>query len=132
MGFLRWLSMFTLAVLLTGCPATTKVVLRNESLGKIEVLSAYSDAVLASIEPGSTETVVYNQDCFRVRKEDSVIGFRPIVPPDRYIEVRTFSVRIFGAFTKDDGLESTRLESHEGKDPNIPLARGCALNSAPT
>jgi hypothetical protein len=132
MRLLRIASLILLSSLFAACPATTKVVLRNESANEIEVLSAYSEAVLATIAPAATETIVYNQDCFRVRSDGEVIGFQPVVPPPEYIEVRTFHVRIFGVFTKGNDLEITPLEGREGEDPNIPLKRGCEPTPEPT
>jgi len=116
-----------LASISIGCPAMTKVVLRNESSNAIDVLSAYSDAVLGRIPPNMSEVIVYNQDCFRVRSAGRVLGFYPVVPPDQYIEVDTFSTRIFAIFTESQGLEITAIRGEQSDSPNISLELGCLV-----
>lgn len=129
---LNWFLLLSLAALAVACPATTKLVLWNDSPAEIEVLSAYSDAVLARIAPSTSETVIYNQDCFRIRKGSETLEFQPAIPPDRYVEVRTFNVRISATFTRDNELEITPLGDQIGTDPNISMKRGCPLRPKAT
>ena len=117
-----------LAVVAVACPVTTKVVLRNDSPADIEVLSAYSDAVLSRIAPSSSGTAIYSQDCLRIRTASEILEFETTIPPDSYIDVGTFSVRISATFTPDNDLEITPLDSQAGAHPNITLKRGCAVN----
>jgi hypothetical protein len=103
-----------------------KIVLSNGSPTDIEVLSAYSDAVLARIAPSNSATTIYNQDCLRIRRGTEILEFRPVIPPDRYIDARVFSVRISALFTQSNELKITPLDSRVGTDVTISLPRGCA------
>ena len=113
------------AALLIACPATTKVSLQNDSSSEIQVIAAYSDAVLATIAPGESETVQYNQDCFRIEARGMLIEFPPAHPPDDYAEVGTFGVTIFAVFTRDEQLELTHPAGPKIGRHNFTVEPGC-------
>jgi len=126
MNRLQRLLAVCLVPLLVACPATTKIALKNDSTTEIEVLSAYSDAVLARIEPSGSETVVYSQDCLRIRTGGGILEFQPTIPPAAYCEVRTFSVLVSATFDRSHDLEIIRRDGPAESFPNLSLARGCA------
>jgi len=115
------------ALLTSACPATMQVALRNDSPEEIEVLSAYSDAVLARIAASSSEDVPFGQDCFRVRAGGQVLEFQPAIPPDAYIEVGLFRTRISATFTRSNEVQITPAEAHPSTDAGIGLKRGCPV-----
>ena len=114
-----------LAALLVACPSTTKLSLRNDSSSEIEVISAYSDAVLASIAPGESETVLYGQDCLRIEARGRLFEFPPALPPDGYTKVGTFGVRIFAVFTPEEQLELTHPAGQTLERRNFTVEPGC-------
>jgi len=121
----QWFLAVCLVPLSLACPATTKIALKNDSSTEIEVLSAYSDAVLTRIAPSGTETAVYNQDCVRIRTGNVILEYRPTMPPAAYYEVRTFWVLLSATFTRDSDLEITPWDGHADGYPDISLERGC-------
>jgi hypothetical protein len=110
-------------VLLAGCPVSMQVKLLNGGIENIDVLSGYSDAVLAEIAPGERKEAIYNFDCFRVRAGGVLYEFKPIVPPAEYINTGAFSSSFEGEFTADRKLKI--YPSNHAPEKSIELPAGC-------
>jgi hypothetical protein len=87
---------------LSACPLTFNVEINNKSDETLFILSGYSNVILSKIEPGEVEEVAYNFDCFRIRKGDSVLEYKPVVPPKEYVKRGWFSSTFKAVFSDGD------------------------------
>lgn len=118
------ITLLGLCLSLLGCPAGITVELHNEFDTHISVLSAYSNVVLARIEPGGVEDVVYSPDCFRIQVGETVYNFRPVRPSSEYLDEGVIGTKLRAKYTTDQ-----RLVLYHNEDINdgesLELGRGC-------
>lgn len=86
-------------LMLAGCPVQFEVDIQNDTNQKIYILSGYSDVVLSEIEPGEADEVAYNFDCFRVKFDDFIYEFTPVMPSGDYVTNGQFKSSFHAVFT---------------------------------
>lgn len=114
------LSVILLLSLLSGCPATLYVDLRNDKGSPISVL--YSTGYESKIGVGEIKEEIYKYECIHIQSNDIVYDFKPIVLDESYIDIGTFSSSVRASFTENDSL---RIYMKSDPDQFIELERGC-------
>lgn len=100
-----------------------KVEVQNDTDEVIQILSGYSDVVLSEIEPGETEEVAYNFDCFRVKSATQLYEYKPVMPPEGYVKNGLFSSSFKAVFTSSKKFR-IYLDKKESKE-ELYLVSGC-------
>ncbi len=105
---------------LYGCPATLKVVLKNEARQPITVV--YSTGFESEIKPSKTKKEHYKLDCIRIKMGENIYEYRAVMPPKEYFRSGVFSSSVNAVFTDDYRL---RVYNKEKQDDFIELDKGC-------
>ena len=88
--------------MLTGCPVTLNMMLKNETESDLSV--AYTSGNASVIGPGDVEKVRYAVDCITVVTDGISHDFRADWPPEKFVENGRFSSTVDAIFTKDRNL----------------------------
>jgi hypothetical protein len=108
------------SVLLSGCPATIKVALTNESQQPISVV--YSTGFESEIAQGKTKKEHYKLDCIRIKQGEYIYEYEAVIPPKKYFRSGVFSSSIDAIFTSDHRLI---VYLKEKREDHIELNKGC-------
>jgi len=109
-----------LSLILTGCPATLMVSIKNNASSPIYY--EFSPGRFSEIGENEVSEEVYNFGCTKIKQGDEIFYFRMEWPPVGYVKRGVFSSRASAAF--NDGGEFL-LFAKENNNAHPLIADGC-------
>lgn len=96
------------------------MMLKNET--ETDLFVTYVNGHTSRIGPGDVRKELFDVECITIVADGVSYEFRPVWPPQEYVETGMFSSKVDAVFTEDQELI---LVQPEAQSVALELERGC-------